>query len=100
MMDLCLCVGYSPPTEHEWEIATRSGTTSEFWTGEGSSLKVPYSANSCDVNVTNQDGVSNLLLSNYVWFCGNSNSSSQEVGSKLLNDFGLYNMHGKTIGIP
>jgi formylglycine-generating enzyme required for sulfatase activity len=93
-MDPYLCSGYSLPTAHEWEIAARSGTTSEFWTGEGSSLGGTYSSNDCNTSVTIQDGVSNPPLSDYAWFCGNSNSSTQEVGTKLPNGFGLYDMHG------
>ena len=38
--------------------------------------------------------MSNPLLSDNAWFCGNSNSSSQEVGLKRPNGFGLYAMQG------
>jgi formylglycine-generating enzyme required for sulfatase activity len=93
-MDPNSCDGYSLPTETEWELAARSGTSSEFWTGEGSDLGGNYSSNSCNTSVTIQDGVSNPALSDYAWFCGNSNSSTQEVATKLPNAFGMYDIHG------
>ena len=91
--DIYNCPGYRFSTEAEWELAARSGTTSKFWTGEGSDLGGTYSSSSCSSSVTIQDGVSNPLLSDYAWFCGNA-SSSMEVAQLLPNGFGLYDMHG------
>ena len=72
-----ICSGYSLPTEHEWELAARSGTSSEFWTGEGNDLGGTYSAKACDTSVTIQDGVNNPFLQD-TWFCANAGGDSQE----------------------
>ena len=57
----------------------------------GHQMVVGTITESCSSDIN--DGVSNPLLSEYGWFCSNA-SSSQEVGQKLPNDFGLYDMHG------
>ena len=93
-MDPYLCTGFSLPTEHEWEIAARSGTTSEVWTGAGVYFGGMYSSNVCNNNVIIEDGVNNRLLDDYAWYFCNSNNSSQEVATRLENGFGLYDMHG------
>jgi len=59
------------PTEAEWEYTCRAGTTTAYSFGGDS---------------TNYDQSG--------WFINNSSFGPHEVGQKLPNDFGLYDMHG------
>ena len=61
------------PTEAQWEFACRAGTTSELYTG------LPL--NSANLNPI-------------AWHSGNSGNNTCEVGLKLPNAFGLYDMLG------
>jgi len=62
---------YILPTEKEWEYACRAKVANE-WSFGGSESK----------------------LGQYVWYDSNSDNSTQEVGKKLPNQWGLYDMHG------
>ena len=61
--------GYRLPTEAEWEYACRAGTTTAYNTG---------------ASINNNTG----------WYNANSNGSTQPVGQKPANAWGLYDMHG------
>ena len=57
------------PTEAQWEYACRAGTTTTYSYGD--------SANP-----------------SYMWYFDNSNEETHEVGTKLPNPWGFYDMHG------
>ena len=63
--------GYRLPTEAEWEYACRAGTTTAWSFG----------------NTQSQ-------LGNYVWYGANGSGMSHQVGLKLANPWGLFDMHG------
>ena len=68
---------YRLPSEAEWEYACRAGTTTDFsFTDEASDL--------------DRFGWSDT----YGWCAINSNGSTQPVGQKKPNQWGLYDMHG------
>jgi formylglycine-generating enzyme required for sulfatase activity len=64
---------YRLPTEAEWEYACRGWTSTRFSYGD-------------DPGYTN--------LSNYAWYWDNSGETTDAVGQKLPNPWGLYDMHG------
>ena len=61
------------PTEAEWEYAYRAGTTTRFYWGDDPD----YS-----------------MIDDYAWHLGNSRDETHEVGKKLPNAWGLYDMAG------
>jgi len=67
--------GYRLPTEAQWEYACRAGTTTAFNTGDTAGIN------------TGWYGPSTGAL-------GNSDSRTHQVGLKLANNWGLYDMHG------
>jgi formylglycine-generating enzyme required for sulfatase activity/Mg-chelatase subunit ChlD len=63
---------YRLPTEAEWEYTARAGTTTRWSFGDDESQ-----------------------LGDYAWYSGNNSpSGTKEVGTKLPNPWGLYDMHG------
>ena len=79
--------GWRLPTEAEWEYLCRAGSTTAFCNGRISAL------------VCSDDPVLNAVG----WYCGSfgggETQGTQDVGGKLPNDWGIYDMHGNVLGM-
>ena len=73
---------YTLPTEAQWEYACRAGTTTAL--NNGKNLLTSWL--STDVN-----------LDEVAWYGGNSDYKVHEVGQKLPNAWGFYDMHGNVL---
>ena len=62
-------IAFDLPTAAQWEYACRAGTTKVYSYGDSA------------------DGA-------YMWYNGNSDSQTHEVGAKLPNPWGFYDLHG------
>jgi formylglycine-generating enzyme required for sulfatase activity len=78
------CTGYRLSTEAEWERAARAETQTRF--SHGDVLECADDASGCSEMCSGHDP--------YMLYCGNESDSTEEVGSRLPNGYGLYNMHG------
>ena len=76
-----VCPGYRLPTEAEWEIAVRAGTTTATYNGD---LAEGYLE--CEHP--------HPVLDPIAWFCGNSEGTSHPIGMLRPNSLGLYDMLG------
>lgn len=65
---------YRLPTEAEWEYAARAGSSTRFFYGDDESQ-----------------------LSDYAWIAENSEETTQKVGQKKANPWGLYDIYGNVL---
>jgi len=76
------CPGYRLPSEAEWELAYRAGTTSALYSG----ALDPAACSACAHTDANAARIG--------WYCGNSQGTTRTVGTREPNALGLHDMAG------
>ena len=90
------CTGYRLPTNGEWDLAARAGTSQDFTLGgtlpDGGNIDASCEmiCDPCDASIVED---SSLDLRDHSWFCVNTDHA-MPVGQTIPNPYGLFDMQG------